>query len=188
MRFDYLNTLSLLYYNKPLKRDEFECILLNHQNYTCTKCKLPINVELDKLEIDHSPSVYLLSKIALTDILNNIAIKLYNKKFKHIDKLICFESFTKELLEFDIKTYFQNHIVHKIQYSLTHKACNRANGKLIFARSFQNTKYFKKIFHNKLSENFIKETLGIRNKLNTLIRQTYKFNKRQRAKILLPEK
>jgi len=163
MRSDYLNALSLLYYNKPLKRDEFECILLNHQNYTCTKCKLPINVELDKLEIDHSPSVYLLSKIALTDILNNIAIKLYNKKFKHIDKIICFESFTKELLEFDIKTYFQNHIVHKIQYSLTHKACNRATGKLISARSSQNTKYFKKIFHNKLSENFIKETLGIRN-------------------------
>jgi retron-type reverse transcriptase len=188
MRFDYLNNLSLLFYKKPLKRDEFECILLNHQDYTCTKCKLPINVEVDKLEIDHSPSVYLLSKIALTDILNNIALKLYNKKFKHIDELICFESFTKELLEFDIKTYFQNHIVHKIRYSLTHKACNRADGKLISVRSSQNTKQFKKRFHNKFAENFIKETLGIRNKLNTLIRQTYKFNKRQRAKILLPKK
>ena len=185
MRSDYLNALSLLYYNKPLKRDEFECILLNHQNYICTKCKFPINVELDRLEIDYRPSVYLLSKIALTDILNNIAIKLYNKKFKHIDKLICFESFTKELLEFDIKNYFQNHIVNKIQYSLTHKDCNRADGKLISARSSQNTKHFKKRFHNQLWANFVKETLGIRNKLNTLIRQTYTFNKRQRAKILL---
>nr|WAK85033.1 hypothetical proteine [Amicula sp. isolate GU52X-4 cfCalB7] len=187
MRSDYLNALNLLYYNKPLKRDEFECILLNHQNYTCTKCKLPINIELDKLEIDHNPSVYLLSKVALIDILNNIAIKLYNKKFKHIDKLICFEFFTKELLEFDIKTYFQNHIANKIKYSLTHKACNRVDGKLISARSSQNTKYFKKRFHDQLSANFVKETLGIRNKLNTLIRQTYKFNKRQRAKILLPK-
>ena len=187
MRFDYLNNLSLLFYNKPLKRDEFECILLNHQNYICIKCKLPINIEVDKLEIDHSPSVYLLSKIALTDILNNIALKLYNKKFKHIDELICFEFFTKELLEFDIKTYFQNHIVHKIRYSLTHKACNRADGKLISVRSSQNTKQFKKRFHNKFAENFVKETLSIRNKLNTLIRQTYKFNKRQRAKILLPK-
>ena len=34
---------------------------------------------------------------------------------------------------------------------------------------------------------YIKETLNIRNKLNTLIRQTYKFNKRQRAKIFLPK-
>jgi retron-type reverse transcriptase len=187
MRFDYSNALSLLYYNKPLKREEFECILLNHQNYTCTKCKLPINVELDKLEIDHRPSVYLLSKIALTDILNNIAIKLYNKKFKHIDKLICFESFTKELLEFDIKNYYQNHMVHKIRYSLTHKDCNRADGKLISARSSQNTKHFKKRFYNKFSANFVKEILGIRNKLNTLIRQTYIFNKCQRAKILLPK-
>jgi hypothetical protein len=187
MQSDYLNALSLLYYKKPLKRDEFECILLNHQNYTCTKCKLPINVELDKLEIDHRPSVYLLSKIALTDILNNIAIKLYNKKFKDIDKLICFKSFTKELLEFDIKNYFQNHIIHKIQYSLTHKDCNRADGRLISARSSQNTKHFKKRFHNQPSADFVKETLGIRNKLNTLIRQTYKFNKRQRAKILLPK-
>lgn len=188
MQFDYLNVLSLLYYNKPLKRNEFECILLNYQNYTCTKCKLPINVKLDKLEIDHKPSVYLLSKIALTDILNNIAIKLYNKKFKHIDKFICFESFTRELLGFDIKNYFQNHIVNKIQYSLTHKDCNQADGKRISARSSQNTKHFKKRFHNQLSANFVKETLVIRNKLNTLIRQTYKFNKRQRAKILLPKK
>jgi retron-type reverse transcriptase len=185
MRSDYLNALNLLYYNKPLKRDDFEYILLNYQNYTCNKCKLPINVELDKLEIDHRPSVYLLSKIALTNILNNIAIKLYNKKFKHIDKLICFESFTKELLEFDIKNYFQNHIVNKIRYSLTHKDCNRADAKLISARSSRNTKHFKIIFHNQLSANFVKETLGIRNKLNTLIRQTYKFNKRQRTKILL---
>ena len=183
-RSDYLNALSLLRYNKPLKRDEFECILLNNQNYTCTKCKLPINVEHDKLEIDHKPSVYLLSKIALTNILNNIAIKLYNKKFQHIDKLICFKSFTKELLEFDIENYYQNHIIHKIQYSLTHKDCNRADGKLISARSSQNTKHFKKRFHNQLSANFVKKTLSIRNKLNTRIRQTYKFNKRQKAKIL----
>ena len=188
MQSDYLNALSLLYYKKPLKRNEFECVLLNHQNYTCTKCKLPINVEFDKLEIDHKPSVYLLSKIALTDILNNIAIKLYNKKFKEIDNLICFEAFTKELLEFDVKNYFQKHIIYKIQYSLTHKNCNRDDGKLISARSSQNTKHFKKRFRNKLSADFVKETLGIRNKLNTLIRQTYKFNKRQRTKILLPKK
>ena len=185
IRSDYLNALSVLYHNKPLNRDEFECILLNHQNFTCTKCKLQINVELDKLEIDHRPSVYLLSKIALTDILNNIATKLYNQKFKYIDKLICFESFTKELLDFDIKSYFQSHILNKIRYSLTHKDCNRADAKLISARSSRNTKQFKKRFNNKLSTNFVKETLGIRNKLNTLIRQTYKFNKRQRTKILL---
>ena len=188
MRSDHLNALSLLYYNEPLKREEFECVLLNHQNHTCTKCKLLINVELDKLEIDHRPSVYLLSKIALIDILNNTAIKLYNKKFKHIDKLICFESFTKELLGFDIKNYYRNHIVNKIRYSLTHKGCNRADGKLISARSSQNTEHFKRRFHNQPSANFVKEILGIRNKLNTLIRQTYKFNKRQRARILLPKK
>jgi hypothetical protein len=188
MRSDYLNALSLLYYKKPLKRDEFECILLNHQNYICFKCNLSINVEVDKLEIDHRPSVYLLSKIALTDILNNIAIKLYNKKFKSIDNLICFESFTKELLEFDIKNYFQNYIVHKIYYFLTHKKCNRADGKLISIRSSRNTKHFKKRFHNQLSANFVKETFNMRNKLNTIIRQAYKFNKRQRAKILLSKK
>ena len=99
---DYFNALSLLYYKKPLKRDEFECILLNHQNYTCTKCKLPINVELDKLEIDHRSSVYLLSKIALTDILNNIAMKLYNKKFSQV-----FFSPVKRALNFD-KFFFWN--------------------------------------------------------------------------------
>lgn len=125
-----MNALSLLYYKKPLKRNEFECILLNHQNYTCTKCKLPISVEFD-----HKPSVYLLNKIALTDILNNIAIKLYDKKFKEIDNLICFEAFTKKLLEFDVKNYFQKHVIHKIRYSLTHKNCNRDDSKLISARS-----------------------------------------------------
>jgi transposase-like protein len=186
-RSDYLNAISLLNYNKPLKRDEFECVLLNHQNYSCTKCKFPINVEVDKLEIDHRPSVYLLSKIALTDILNNISIKLYNKKFNNVDKFICFESFTKELLNFDINNYFQNHIIHKIRYSLTHKDCNRSDGKLISARSSWTTKHFKKRFHNQLSANFVEKTLGIRNKLNTLIRQTYRFNERQRAKILLPK-
>lgn len=184
IRSDYLNALSLLYYKKPLKRSEFECILLNHQNYICSKCNLPVNVEFDKLEIDHKPSVYLLSKIALTDILNSIAIKLYNKKFKNIDRTLGFEAFTKELNEFDIKDYFQNYIVHKIRYSLTHKDCNRAEGKLISARSSQNTKHFKKRFYNQLSVNFVKETFNLRNKLNTLIRQSYKFNKRQRAKIL----
>jgi hypothetical protein len=185
MRSDYLNALSLLNYDKPLTRDEFENILLNYQKYICTKCKRPINVKLDKLEIDHKPSVYLLSKIALTDILNNIALKLYNQKFKDIDKVICFKTFTKELLQVDIKNYFQNYIIHKIQYSLTHKNCNREDGKLITARSVQNTKHFKKRFNNQLSANFVKETLGMRNKLNTLIRQYYKFNRRQRIKILL---
>jgi hypothetical protein len=184
MRSDYLNALSLLYYKKPLKRDEFECILLNHQNYICSKCNLLINIESDKLEIDHKPSVYLLSKIALTNILNSIAIKLYNKKFKNIDKIFCFETFTKELIDFDIKNYFQNHIIYKIRCSLIHKGCNRADGKLISVRSSKNTKRFKKRFHNQLSANFVKETFNMRNKLNTLIRQSYKFNKRQRAKIL----
>lgn len=185
LRSDYLNALSLLNYNKPLNRAEFECILLNYQNFTCTKCKLQINVELDELEVDHKPSVYLLSKIALTNILNIIAMELYNKKFKYIDKLICFQSFTKKLLDFDIKSYFENHIFGKIRYSLTHKDCNRIEGKAISAKSATNTQRFKNRFNSPSSTNFVKEILGIRNKLNTLIRQTYKFNKRQRTYILL---
>ena len=182
---NYLDAISLLNYNKPLNRDEFESILLNHQNYTCTKCKLPINIEMDELEVDHKPSVYLLTKIALTDILNNISIKLYNKKFRQVDNLINYESFTNELLNIDPKLYFQNNIIKKINYSLTHKECNRTDAKRIAKRSSNNTKQFKNRFRNHLSENFIKATLGIRDKLRTLIRQTYKFNKRQRTKILL---
>ena len=121
---NYLNALSLVRYDKPMNRNEFESILLNYQNFTCTKCKQAINTERDHLEIDHKPSVYILSKIALTDILNIISIKLYNKKFKHIDSVICFESFTKELQNFDIKNYFKNNIFNKIKYSLAHKNCN----------------------------------------------------------------
>lgn len=184
IRNNFLNALSLLRYNKPLSQNELECILLNHQNYICNICNSSINVEIDNLEVDHKPSIYILSKIALTNILNFIALKLYNRKFIYILNFICFESFTNELINFDIPKYFNNHILNKIRYSLVHKTCNRENGKKISKRSNLTTNFFKRKF-NKLAPIFVKETLQIRNKLNSLIRTTYKFNKRQRTKILL---
>ena len=181
----FLNALSILRYDKPLNRKEFECILLNYQNYICTICNSPINVEMDDIEIEHKPSVYVLSKIALIDILNIIAFKLYNRKFTYILDFICFESFTNELINFDISKYFNSHILNKIRYSLAHKTCNRENGKKISKRSSLSTNLFKRKF-NKLSPIFVKETFKIRNKVNSLIRATYRFNKRQRIKILIP--
>mmetsp|Transcript_60627 Transcript_60627/g.100676 ORF Transcript_60627/g.100676 Transcript_60627/m.100676 type:complete len:130 (-) Transcript_60627:966-1355(-) len=106
------NALSSQFNFKPVNRQELEAILARKQNYSCNIYKELISITLDKLEIDHKPSIYLIKKIAMTDILNNISKRLYKKVFIGVTDYEIPEV-GKFLKEYDINDYFNRKILNK---------------------------------------------------------------------------
>jgi hypothetical protein len=174
-----LNALSLYYNSKPLNRSEFEALFARKQGYICNICKNSVIPNFDILELDHKPSLYLIKKISITNILNEISSNLYKKRFNQVNNILQISHIERELKQYDFKNYFDKNILNKIKLFLVHKECNRGLGK-IASKNYNKTRTtFKKVY--KKTPEFINTVLDSLKILDNFLNETYKFNKNKRS-------